>query len=612
MLLASPMKLTLMREQRRTVRAFLLTLVLACLLPGVLGASALLAWQYRQARAQLERTTVLTARAMMQSVDYHLLRVQAVAQALSTSDVLVAGDLGRFYGEARATLAEVGLGTTIVLRDEAGRQLLNTLVPWGRTIPALPAPEQVEPVFATGRPVISDIFMGPVLGKPVMAVNVPVRANGHVRYALGVGVLPEHFNALLRAQDLPPQWVAGIMDRTGTLAGRSRDPDRYVGRLAHGSLLAQLAQRPEGAAEAYTMEGAPVYVFFSRSPVTGWTTAIDIPREAVNEVFVKTSSLMTLGVAGLFALGALLAWGIGGHIARAFCVLAEAARDLGQAGRVEVQPLPIAEAHDAMASLAVAAGVLGERNRTLQEADRRKDEFISILAHELRNPLAPVRTAVEILRRTGGDQPNHQRACQIMERQVAHMARLIDDLLDVSRIARGKLALHRERCDFAAIARQTAEDYRDSLEGAGLGLEVAAPGPLWVDGDPVRLAQMVGNLLNNAQRFTGRGGQVRVAARAGEGLAQVSVEDTGVGIAPELQARLFDPFAQADQDLARSKGGLGLGLALTRGLALLHGGRVAVHSEGEGRGARFTVSVPLAHAPATAPTRSPPPSGPRP
>ncbi len=606
------MKPTLTRERRWTVRAFLLTLVLACLLPGVLGASALLAWQYRQARVQLEQTTVLTARAMMQSVDAHLLRVQAVAQALSTSDVLVAGDLGRFYAEAQATLAEVGLGTTIVVRDEAGRQLLNTMVPWGKTIPALPAPEQVEEVFVTGRPVISDIFMGPVLRKPVIAVNVPVRANGRVRYALGVGVLPDHFNALLRAQDLPPQWVAGIMDRTGKLAGRSRDPDRYVGRLAHASLLGPMALRQEGAAEGYTLEGGPVFVFFSRSPVTGWTTAIGIPREAVNEVFVQTSSLLTLGVAGLFALGALLAWGIGGHIARAFCVLTEAAKALGQGGRVSAQPLPITEAHDAMASLAVAAGLLTERNRTQQEADRRKDEFISILAHELRNPLAPVRTAVEILRRTAGAQPGQQRACEIMERQVAHMARLIDDLLDVSRIARGKLALHRERCDFAAIARQTAGDYRDSLEGAGLRLDIEAPGPLWVDGDPVRLAQMVGNLLNNAQRFTGRGGQVRVTARDQGGQAQVGVEDTGVGIPPELLARLFDPFSQADQDLARSKGGLGLGLALTRGLAQLHGGSVAVHSEGPGRGARFTLCVPLAHAPATAPTQSPPPSGPPP
>lgn len=599
-------------DRRWTVRAFLLALVLACLLPGVLGASALLAWQYRQTRAQLEQTTVLTARAMMQSVDHHVLRVLAVAQALSTSDVLVAGDLGRFYAEARATLDEVGLGTTIVLRDQAGRQLLNTLVPWGKPIPALPAPEQVEQVFETGRPVISDIFMGPVLRKPVMAVNVPVRVGGRVRYVLGVGILPEQFNALLRSQQLPPQWVAGIMDRTGTLAGRSRDPERYVGKLAHESLLAQLAQRPEGAGEATTLEGGRVYVFYSRSPVTGWTTAIGVPREVVNAVFVRTSSLLALGVAGLFTLGALLAWGIGGQIARAFCVLAEAAKGLGHDGEVVGQSLPITEADDAMASLVLAAGLLGERNRTLQEAGRRKDEFISILAHELRNPLAPVRTAVEILRRTAGAEPSQRRACDIMERQVAHMARLIDDLLDVSRIARGKLSLHRERCDFAAIAHQTAEDYRPSLESAGLQLDVAAPEPLWVEGDPVRLAQMVGNLLNNAQRFTERGGQVRVAGQAAGSHAQVSVEDTGVGIAPDLQARLFDPFTQADQDLARSKGGLGLGLALTRGLAQLHGGSVAVHSEGPGRGARFTLCVPLVSAPATEPTRSPPPSGPPP
>ena len=175
------------------------------------------------------------------------------------------------------------------------------------------------------------------------------------------------------------------------------------------------------------------------------------------------------------------------------------------------------------------------------------------------------------------------------------MARLIDDLLDVSRIARGKMTLHRQRCDLGAIARQTAEDYRDTVEAARLALAVDAGGePLWVEGDPVRLAQMVGNLLNNAQRFTEPGGRVRVAAQAGGGRAQVSVEDTGVGIPPELQARLFDPFSQADQDLARTKGGLGLGLALTRGLAQLHGGRVAVHSEGPGRGSRFTLSLPMA------------------
>ncbi|MFY8105084.1 MAG: hybrid sensor histidine kinase/response regulator, partial [Ramlibacter sp.] len=188
------------------------------------------------------------------------------------------------------------------------------------------------------------------------------------------------------------------------------------------------------------------------------------------------------------------------------------------------------------------------------------------------------------------------------------MAHLIDDLLDVSRIARGKMALQRQRCDLAAIVRQTAGDYGDSLRARGLALVVDADTPpLWVDGDPIRLAQMVANLLSNAQRFTEPGGQVRVSVRVDDPRkrACVSVQDTGIGIAPQVLARLFDPFSQAHQDLARSKGGLGLGLALTRGLAQLHGGTVEAHSEGLGQGARFTLEIPLLPQPPQAPTRPP-------
>ena len=240
-----------------------------------------------------------------------------------------------------------------------------------------------------------------------------------------------------------------------------------------------------------------------------------------------------------------------------------------------------------------------EAEEALREADRRKDEFIAILAHELRNPLAPVRSAVEVLRRLGQAEPRLDRARDIIDRQVTHMARLIDDLLDVSRITRGKLALQRETCDLATIARLTAEDYRATLEAAGLRLVVSGPaGPLWVDGDPVRLAQMIGNLLNNAARFTDKGGLVEVRAELDDAsrLAVVSVADTGVGIEPALLSRLFDPFSQAHQDLARSKGGLGLGLALTKGLAELHGGGVAAHSGGPGRGSTFTLRIPLSKA----------------
>ena len=245
---------------------------------------------------------------------------------------------------------------------------------------------------------------------------------------------------------------------------------------------------------------------------------------------------------------------------------------------------------------------ISERKRVedaLREADRRKDEFIAILAHELRNPLAPVRNAVEILQRRAGDDPLLARAREVIDRQVSHMARLIDDLLDVSRIARGKLALQIVPCDLTDIARQTAEDYRGTLESAGLTLTVLVPAaPVWVDGDPVRLAQMIGNLLNNASRFTPRGGAVTVSTDlVHEGrVAVVRVADTGRGIEPAMLARLFDSFSQAEQDLARTKGGLGLGLALTKGLAEMHGGGVAAQSDGLERGATFEIRLPARRA----------------
>jgi PAS domain S-box-containing protein len=240
-----------------------------------------------------------------------------------------------------------------------------------------------------------------------------------------------------------------------------------------------------------------------------------------------------------------------------------------------------------------------EAEQALRETDRRKDEFIAILAHELRNPLAPVRNAVQLLKRGGRDEARLEHSREVIDRQVTHMARLIDDLLDVSRLARGQLALAKETCDLAAIAAQTAQDYQPSFETKGVRLRVKKPSePVWVEGDPVRLAQMVGNLLHNAYRFTESGGSVEIGAgvdsRVQVGI--VTVADSGMGMEPGLLERLFDPFSQAEQDLARSKGGLGLGLALTKGLAELHGGGVSAESPGPGRGSTFTLRIPLRRA----------------
>jgi signal transduction histidine kinase len=235
------------------------------------------------------------------------------------------------------------------------------------------------------------------------------------------------------------------------------------------------------------------------------------------------------------------------------------------------------------------------RRHAAEESERRKDAFLGMLAHELRNPLGPIRNAINLLQQTGPDTPRIRQLRDIIDRQVTHMTRLVDDLLDSTRLARGKILLRKERCDLVRIVRQTVEDYRDSFDQNKITLNVSLPErPLWVQGDPTRLVQMVGNLLHNANKFTAAGGKVVVQVKfdAGSDTASVIVADTGIGIDPQVLPYVFDVFQQAEQGLDRTRGGLGLGLSLVRGLAELHDGTVSAESEGLGKGASFTIKLP--------------------
>jgi PAS domain S-box-containing protein len=240
-----------------------------------------------------------------------------------------------------------------------------------------------------------------------------------------------------------------------------------------------------------------------------------------------------------------------------------------------------------------------QRRRTeedLKEAGRRKDEFLAMLAHELRNPLGPIRNAAAVLRQISPAVPPLERARDMIDRQVAHMARLVDDLLDVSRISQGKILLRKQQLDFTALVRATVEDHRSLLENNELTLTAELPGdPLSVLGDPTRLYQVVGNLLQNANKFTNPEGRVtvRLSRDPEEGVAVLAVEDTGIGMEPDILSRLFEPFSQDDRSLDRSHGGLGLGLALVKELVELHGGTVQATSAGQGFGSSFRVRLPL-------------------
>jgi signal transduction histidine kinase/ActR/RegA family two-component response regulator len=229
----------------------------------------------------------------------------------------------------------------------------------------------------------------------------------------------------------------------------------------------------------------------------------------------------------------------------------------------------------------------------LREADRRKDEFLAMLAHELRNPLAPIRNGLQVLRLADGDRSVVNRIRDMMDRQVQHLSRLVDDLLDVSRITRGKAELRTEAVDLNDVLARAVEAVRPLLDARRHRLTVSQPGrPVWVSADPTRLIQVVGNLLNNAAKYSEESAQIALALEEDGGRAVVRVRDTGVGIPPDMLPKVFDLFTQVDRTVDRSQGGLGIGLTLVRTLVEMHGGTVEASSDGIGTGSEFVVRLP--------------------
>jgi PAS domain S-box-containing protein len=269
-------------------------------------------------------------------------------------------------------------------------------------------------------------------------------------------------------------------------------------------------------------------------------------------------------------------------------------------GRLIEVSLTVSPMHDAAGRVVGASKVARDisaqkaAERTLREADRRKDEFLAMLAHELRNPLAPIRSAVHILRAKATGAPELTWAGDVIDRQTEQLTRLVDDLLDVSRITRGKIALRKERVNLTDVVRSAIEANRPLLEQRGHQLSIALPSrPVVLDADPTRLAQVLLNLLNNAAKYTDPGGQVSLSAQVEGDRVTVRVADTGIGIPREMLGRVFELFMQGERSLDRAHGGLGIGLTLVQRLVEMHGGTVEARSEGPGRGTEMLVRLPV-------------------
>ncbi|MBN8437521.1 MAG: GGDEF domain-containing protein [Candidatus Accumulibacter sp.] len=376
-------------KRRKSVRAYglpsrwrigtvLLLLILACLLPGILGVAVLFAREYLNGRAQLERDMIATARAMVQSVDTQSFKARITGQVLSTSAALSRNDLEGFHRRAREVIAKTRVGMNFVLTNESGQQLVNTLREFGEPLPRHGNPEIPRRVFATGLPEISEIYIGGVLRKPVISVDVPVMDNDRVRYVLSVGVSLDDFNAILAAQHFPPGWVSAIFDNTGTIAARTHAPEAFVGQKGTVEYIQRISESLEGSMQTVTREGIPTLSVWSRSSVTGWSVGIGIPREILEKDLIRTMTWLAAGLAILLVVGLALAWLAGRRIAGSVRALTEPAIALGKGLSVPVPEVSIQESAEVAVALRQAGELLAARTTSLVAANQELEQLARV------------------------------------------------------------------------------------------------------------------------------------------------------------------------------------------------------------------------------------------
>ena len=362
--------------QLPSVRTLLLWLVLASFFPAVIGASVLFYREYQDGRSQLQKNTLQTARAMVQTVDAELAKVQVLAQALATSDSLARQDFAAFHRRALALLHESNLGQSVLIYDIHGQQLLNTKLPFGQPLPRRSNLGQIERVFATGKTVVSEVFLSPLTGLPVVSVGVPVFSGAKVIFALAIGIGPQQFNNILSKQKLPPQWVAAVFDSTGTIAARTHFPEKFIGKKGGPVLLQYFQQAPEGMHEITNREGIPALAAYSRSPVSGWSVAIGIPRQSLEAPLMRTLALLGLGVVLLLGVSIGSAFFVGRKITRSAQAVVTSAIALGTGGPMVMPQVYLREADDVAQAMAIAAFLLKKRMRALEVAHE------TLVAHE--------------------------------------------------------------------------------------------------------------------------------------------------------------------------------------------------------------------------------------
>ena len=594
-------------------RSYLLWMLVAVIVPvtilSVIGLSMLLQSE-RDARI---RTIREMAHSTSLVIDGEILAAEASLRTVAYSRELREGNFAQLHALLSATRTSP-LSWSLIT-DYEGSGQLNTLVPFGTPL-AVRQGTWASKAYDAQHTHVSSYFIGTLSKRGVVSVDVPVPAVFDKKYVVTQIFDPSYFNKVFQRNTLQPNWIIGIFDAEGRSIARNKEAARLVGKPVRPELLAASRQQESGMIRNTTREGAEVYSMFARSALTGWTVAIGVPLEEIAAPASVTTRLAATAMLAMLGAAVAIAIFFGRRIDTSIRNATAAAHALA---RGDVPPATRSHLQEANVLLEVlhqtGIALSGERTarmtlerererllaletsaRLRAEADSiGKDNFIAMLSHELRNPLAAITGAVTVIRLPNLPVQKSEKAWDIVRRQLNQLTRMVEDLLDVRRVLSGKVTLDRQRVNIGSVVRFCC-DSRIMASPRQFIWDIQT-GDAWVLGDKTRIEQIVDNLLVNAMKFSAEGTRISVHSFSAGGIVTIDVADQGIGIAAEDLPTIFDALVQAPTAIDRSRGGLGLGLSIVRGLVDMHAGTISAHSSGAHMGSVFTVRFPACDAP---------------
>jgi signal transduction histidine kinase/ActR/RegA family two-component response regulator len=536
-------------------------------LPLMLFAGLLVYAVWQQQQQQLELQQRARARAVAVAIEKEIAGTTRQLEFIASSPLFDDGRIDVFASDARRALAANPQWSNLLVFGTAARQLLNM----SNSLPVNDPPitqKYAEQTLTTGNPAVSDIYRELSSGRAAVFVTVPVTREGRVIYALSAALDFAPIDSLLLQADDDYTAVVGLFDSQYQFISRSVLPNEHRGRHPPPEFITAVSGDFSGWGRSNTLDGTSVFTAWTRVASTPWTVGVAVPAAAADALLYR--HLSALAVVELLIL--VMAIPIAVRLRREALE-----RESAQAERDRLFALE------------------REARAQAEAANKAKDGFLAMLGHELRNPLAAVSNAVHLLESDRTTPASLAFARGVISRQTAHLTRLIDDLLDVSRVITGKVSLRRELIDLTQLAHGAINSLRTADKSNAQRITISAA-QAFVEGDATRLEQVVVNLVSNALAHTQAGDHVHVSLEVLREHVVLGVRDDGIGLAPEELDRVFELFYQANGDLHR-KGGLGIGLTLVRSIVELHGGTITVASDGIGKGAQFTVRLPAVDTP---------------